>query len=279
MNRPFCLGILAGLLCLSPVRSQTPADLGRKLQGTWEVAESSGDGRSALRNGVLTTVPEFKGGKFTFKDDLLRISTTKDEESGRFEIDESDTADGYRGTSFTRGGKKVRGEFRFTETGLELLFDPSGKLRSGFAKAKPDTHRIISLRLKRAAEGAEPVKPVKLTEAHKKWAKSVAEDFLNAGLLGKQTVVSPLVTEELKKAMMSLFSNYDRESGKLIYIEYVYTGFSIDSEQASPDDDELTFKGKLTGKAGGGEFTVRVTRDTDGKWRVRFFLWALPTKK
>ena len=131
-----------------------------------------------------------------------------------------------------------------------------------------------------AAWEAEPVAKKKGGEL--KWAKGVAEDFLQAMHKGDEAQARLLMAKDFARASEkdpnwdNLFSNAGFRGGT----------FSISQETLSPEGDEAVFRGELRGEVNvGGQkllprsrFALRVVREKEApRWRVSYFSFTEPT--
>jgi hypothetical protein len=104
--------------------------------------------------------------------------------------------------------------------------------------------------------------------AEQAWAKQTATDFLGVYLRGPAAQAEQLLTPELRRLPKDVLDGQLFEAHNL-----GYRRAEVKAESLAPDRDEAVFRGELlTEKAErAAVFTVRVTRGTDGKWRVGFF--------
>lgn len=250
------LTLLSSIVALS----QEPEKIdSKKLEGVWVVQSA----------GILAK--ELSKARFEFKDGKLTV-TPANGKAQTSEFTVGKTVGSFREIDFTWNETKVKGIYLHpVSAGLSILFDTTGKTRPVSLKVGQNLALLTMMRPREKAPFV--VKRKQLTEEQKKWARGVAEDVINAGLRNKYALAAPLVTEDNRKTVGDLFKAGGTD------IESAYSSFTIDSETGSPDGDEVVCKGKLKGENGEGDFTIRVTQDTDGKWRVRYFLWSPPKKK
>jgi uncharacterized protein (TIGR03067 family) len=285
--------VLVGwLLVLASSSADSPADWQRKkLEGTWVVTKVTVRSDRKLKDDP--TEKMLDGARFTFKGDQVTYRAGDEkEQTGTYTLVDPES----RAIDFPWQGKTVKGLYRFLhhgyfrrgmyfrDTTLTICFDRSGKQRPRSFVVGPDYPLNCLITLKRLPQkrAADPVKEKerpKLSEAHIKWAQGVAEDVIAAALKGKSETTTTLVVEEQRKSVSRWFHFTNPETAGHVSLHFTYTGFKIDSSLVSPEQDEIVFKGKLTGRGGAGDFSIRVTRDKDRKWRVCFFRWELPTKK
>jgi hypothetical protein len=121
-------------------------------------------------------------------------------------------------------------------------------------------------------------------EAELKWAREVAENFLNDIVAGKwdnaAAVTSRNYTTKFGTGFNAVLGEMDgslegHKKGQEL------TGWTISSQQIAPDLDETSFRGELKGHNRAGEFTLRVVKQKDNhKWRVEQFSFRpQPQKK
>jgi hypothetical protein len=121
-------------------------------------------------------------------------------------------------------------------------------------------------------------KPDKKTE-ELKWAKGIADDFLNAGTRHDADQAVLLLSAEFVKSIAQQRTTPD---------SYLHTRFSdvtgakssITSEEMAPDKDEGSFRGTFTAENGEASFSIRVAKEKEsGKWRVSYFVIGDRKKK
>lgn len=106
------------------------------------------------------------------------------------------------------------------------------------------------------------------------WAKGVAVDFLAAVRTTDTDQAIALLSTELKKQtdlrnwLLSVANAGLRKDAR------------ITVEDISPDQDETSFKGELTGDKHVANFSMRVVKEKDsGKWRISFFRFDEVTER
>jgi hypothetical protein len=138
----------------------------------------------------------------------------------------------------------------------------------------------VLLLLCSAAWGTEPA--AKKKGGDLKWAKGVAEDFLQAMHKGDEDQARLLMTKDFARAS---------EKDTNWYNIFQQAGFragtsSISQETLSPEGDEAVFRGELRGEVNvGGQkeqrrsrFALRVVREKEApRWRVSYFSFTEPT--
>jgi hypothetical protein len=113
-------------------------------------------------------------------------------------------------------------------------------------------------------------------DAELKWAREMAEDFLNDIVAGKWNNAAALTSksyhnERWGRGFNAIKGEMDgtldgHKPGQEL------TAWTIASQQIAPDQDEASFRGQLTGPQYAGEFTLRIIKQKDdGKWRVEQF--------
>src|SRR5262249_45266211 len=112
-------------------------------------------------------------------------------------------------------------------------------------------------------------------EAELKWARKVANDFFQAINDGNEAAFG-LLSPELAKAveLTELFKLFRGTKKKVV------------SELVAPDGREVVITGGLKGLIVIGDklcknatFTLRVAKESGGRWSIRFFDVKAPTKK
>lgn len=104
------------------------------------------------------------------------------------------------------------------------------------------------------------------------WARSVAEDFLNAALAGQGEQAQQLLDSSLKEAFAKEGEHRLREWLNNSIAIHGYQQPEIRSEAIAPDQDEAVFKGTFRKQQQPLQFTLRVVKDkASDKWRVTYF--------
>lgn len=108
-------------------------------------------------------------------------------------------------------------------------------------------------------------------DAELRWAKGVAEDFLNAAFWGELEQAESLLDATFKKAFATQGEKRLREWLNNSIGTQGFRSPVVSSEEISPDQDEASFKGTFKGISSPYQFSLRVVKDKEsGKWRVNY---------
>lgn len=109
--------------------------------------------------------------------------------------------------------------------------------------------------------------------AELKWARGIAEDFLDATLSREPDQAEVLLGSDLKKIISP--EQHSNEIRNWLADEVYNQGYrskSLQIEEIAPDKDESQFKGILKGEKVEADFVLRLVKEKDsGKWRVNYF--------
>jgi hypothetical protein len=128
------------------------------------------------------------------------------------------------------------------------------------------------------APAADPKK-----EAELKWAREIAENFLNDIVARKWENAAEATTKAFKandrNGIYSLRPEIEGTDVK--EPDGGVTAWTISTQEIAPDHDEASFRGTLTGPMRSGSFSLRVVKDKDdgGKWRVAQFSFRPQNQK
>jgi predicted amidohydrolase YtcJ len=105
--------------------------------------------------------------------------------------------------------------------------------------------------------------------AEMKWAKEIVLDFFVAAKASFDEQAVSLLASELKKSIPpESFGTWIHNRFRLYNID----SWSVNSEEMSPEKDEVLFRGTFRGLQGEAPFSVRVVKEKDGgKWRIVFY--------
>jgi hypothetical protein len=120
-----------------------------------------------------------------------------------------------------------------------------------------------------------------------KWARGIADDFWRALLNGQARQAGGLLSSELANSLVTYEWSGPGEKARLMSLpahqwltDRIPAGPSVSvvfvSEELSPDRAEVVFRGQLGGKYQdkpvAADFTMRVAKESGGKWAIRFLL-------
>jgi hypothetical protein len=102
------------------------------------------------------------------------------------------------------------------------------------------------------------------------WARSVAQDFLDAVMGKDPSLAAGLLSPELEHSLAAL-NHGDASMYLWKHLTIPYDKAEITSEELAPDKSEARFKGIVSTADRKVEFALRVARDAPGgKWSIRF---------
>jgi hypothetical protein len=152
---------------------------------------------------------------------------------------------------------------------------------------------VIVLRFGSSKAPRTPVKSQGVRkEAELKWVKRTADDFLTAVLNENGASARALLTGEAARMRLDTLRvpTPFGQSGRIYYLEkgqvkttgsggfdssipiHLLRSFKIDSDEASPDGDEYSFRGTFEGYVQ-ASFALRLVKEKDSaKWRVIYFV-------
>jgi hypothetical protein len=158
--------------------------------------------------------------------------------------------------------------------------------------AKGDGIQII-LRFGAPRSREQAAKPdARKKEADRKWATRTAEDFLTAVINENKPSARGLLTKEAGTIALDnlRIPTPPGRAGRVYFVEqgqlrstgsggydssmpvHLLRNFKLASEEASPDGDEISFRGTFEGHLK-GTFALRIVKEKEsGKWRVSYFV-------